>query len=57
MFSKELGISDSAYTKRVGWPKTEVGHSVTDQTMWIYSLVVARQNVPITTIHSETTLS
>ena len=27
------------------------------QTMWINSLVVARQNVPITFIHSETTLS
>ena len=25
--------------------------------MWINSLVVARQNVPITFIHSETTLS
>ena len=27
------------------------------QTMWINSLVVARQNVPITFIHSATTLS
>ena len=27
------------------------------QTMWIKSLVVARQNVPITFIHCETTLS
>ena len=26
------------------------------QTMWINSLVIARQNVPITFIHSETTL-
>ena len=28
-----------------------------NQTMWINSLVVARQNVPITFIHSETTSS
>ena len=30
---------------------------VASQTMWFNSLVVARQNVPITSIHSETTLS
>ena len=30
---------------------------VSSQTMWIKSLVVVRQNVPITFIHSETTLS
>ena len=30
---------------------------VTSQTMWINSLVVALNNVPITFIHSETTLS
>ena len=39
------------------WGILVVKEIKSSQTMWINSLVIARQNVPITFIHTETTLS
>ena len=38
------------------FPLVQVEYTVSSQTMYYNSLVVTRQNVPITSIHSETTL-